>query len=201
MRHIYSCIDIGSDSVKIVVCELYHERYNLLATATIKSKGIKKGLITDVNEAKNCVKKGFEQVESMLGFKIKKVIAIIPSYFAEFTMIKGEIDIKGEKLSSVIIVKLPFKAPNDPVTEAIIESLTLEGKNAFMEYQIPESVIKFKQGIGRLIRGKLDRGIVTILDNRIINKKYGIYFKEAIPTKNIKIFNTTQILREVSEEK
>ncbi len=111
------------------------------------------------------------------------------------------VDIKGEKLSSVIIVKLPFKAPNDPVTEAIIESLTLEGKNAFMEYQIPESVIKFKQGIGRLIRGKLDRGIVTILDNRIINKKYGIYFKEAIPTKNIKIFNTTQILREVSEEK
>ena len=60
LRHIYSCIDIGSDSIKIVVCELYHERYNLLATATIKSKGIKKGLITDVNEAKNCVKKGFE---------------------------------------------------------------------------------------------------------------------------------------------
>ena len=101
MRHIYSCIDIGSDSIKIVVCELYHERYNLLATATIKSKGIKKGLITDVNEAKNCVKKGFEQIESMLGFKIKKVIAIIPSYFAEFTMIKGEIDIKSEEIVAI----------------------------------------------------------------------------------------------------
>ena len=106
MRHIYSCIDIGSDSIKIVVCELYHERYNLLATATIKSKGIKKGLITDVNEAKNCVKKGFEQIESMLGFKIKKVIAIIPSYFAEFTMIKGEIDIKSEKITGEDIVRV-----------------------------------------------------------------------------------------------
>ena len=59
MRHIYTCLDIGSDSIKIVVCELYHERYNLLATATIKSKGIKKGLITDVNEAKKLVTESY----------------------------------------------------------------------------------------------------------------------------------------------
>ncbi len=96
MRHIYTCIDIGSDSIKIVVCELYRGRYNLLATSTVKSKGIKKGLITDVVNAKTCLKNGFNEIESMLGFKIKKVIAIIPSYFAEFSMIKGEINITRE---------------------------------------------------------------------------------------------------------
>lgn len=97
MRHIYTCIDIGSNSIKIVVCELYRGRYNLLATSTVKSKGIKKGLIADVVEAKNCIKKAFAEVETMLGFKIKKVIAIIPSYFSEFNIIKGEIPITSEE--------------------------------------------------------------------------------------------------------
>ena len=97
MRHIYTCIDIGSSSIKIVVCELYRGRYNLLATSTVSSKGIKKGLINDVVEAKNCIKKAFAEVETMLGFKIKKVIAIIPSYFAEFNIIKGEIPITNEE--------------------------------------------------------------------------------------------------------
>ena len=97
MRHIYTCIDIGSDSIKIVVCELYHGRYNLLATSTVKSKGIKKG---------------FDQIESMLGFKIKKVIAIIPSYFAEFNMIKGQIDIKDIVTSEDIIKVLHSSMEN-----------------------------------------------------------------------------------------
>ena len=95
------------------------------------------------------------------------------------------VDVKGKKLVSVIIVKLPFKVPSDPVTEAIIETYELQGKNPFIEYQIPESVIKFKQGIGRLIRSKEDRGIITILDNRIVTKRYGKYFLDSIPTKNI----------------
>ena len=95
------------------------------------------------------------------------------------------VDVKGEKLISVIIVKLPFKVPSDPITEAIIETYEQQGKNPFLEYQIPESVIKFKQGIGRLIRSKEDRGIITILDNRIVTKRYGKYFIDSIPSKNI----------------
>lgn len=95
------------------------------------------------------------------------------------------VDVKGEKLSSVIIVKLPFKVPSDPVVEAIIENMEKEGRNSFMEYQIPESIIKFKQGIGRLIRSKDDRGIITILDSRLYTKYYGKKFINAIPTKNI----------------
>ncbi|MGL4999333.1 MAG: ATP-dependent DNA helicase [Cetobacterium sp.] len=109
------------------------------------------------------------------------------------------VDIKGEQLSSVIIVKLPFKVPSDPITEAIIENIAQQNKNAFVEYQIPESVIKFKQGIGRLIRSKSDKGIITILDNRVTTKSYGKYFKEAIPTKNIKILNKEDILKDISK--
>ncbi|MGL6064190.1 MAG: helicase C-terminal domain-containing protein [Fusobacteriaceae bacterium] len=107
------------------------------------------------------------------------------------------VDIKGEKLSSVIIVKLPFKVPNDPITEAIIESIELQGKNSFMEFQIPEAVIKFKQGIGRLIRSKTDSGNIIILDNRVINKKYGQFFKNAIPSKNILIASKTKIIKDI----
>ena len=120
MRHIYTCIDIGSDSIKIIVCELYQNRYNLLATSTIKSKGIKKGLITDINEAKNCIKKGFDELETMLGFKIKKVIAIIPSYFAEFNMIKGEIKVNEVvKGNDIIKVLQTAMKENDPTKEMV----------------------------------------------------------------------------------
>jgi ATP-dependent DNA helicase DinG len=107
------------------------------------------------------------------------------------------VDIKGEQLSSVIIVKLPFKVPNDPVTEAIIEYIISQGKNSFTDYQVPEAVIKFKQGIGRLIRSKNDKGTITILDNRIINKRYGKYFLDSIPTKNILIGSKLDILNDI----
>lgn len=110
------------------------------------------------------------------------------------------VDIKGEKLSSVIIIKLPFKVPNDPITEAIIESIELEGKNSFMEFQIPEAVIKFKQGIGRLIRSKSDSGNVIILDNRVINKKYGQFFKSAVPSKNILVASKSKIIKDIFQE-
>ena len=120
MRHIYTCIDIGSDSIKIIVCELYQNRYNLLATSTIKSKGIKKGLITDINEAKSCIKKGFDELETMLGFKIKKVIAIIPSYFAEFNMIKGEVKVNEVvKGNDIIKVLQTAMKENDPTKEMV----------------------------------------------------------------------------------
>lgn len=104
------------------------------------------------------------------------------------------VDVKGEKLVSVIIVKLPFKVPSDPITEAIIETYELQGRKPFIEYQIPESVIKFKQGIGRLIRSKDDRGIITILDNRIVTKRYGKYFLDSIPTKNIIRVDQSEII-------
>ncbi|MDD4608113.1 MAG: cell division protein FtsA [Bacilli bacterium] len=98
MKRIYTSIDIGSDSIKVVVCELFNNRLNLLAASSIKSRGIKRGLITDVNEATICIKEAINEVESMLGIRIKKVIASVPAYFAEYSLIKGEIDITGENL-------------------------------------------------------------------------------------------------------
>lgn len=95
MKHIYSSIDIGSDTVKLVVCELYNNKLHLLATSSVKSKGIKKGLITNVNDATVSIKQVFNEVESMLGIKIRKVIASVPSYFAEFTRISGEVKVSS----------------------------------------------------------------------------------------------------------
>ena len=90
------------------------------------------------------------------------------------------VDVQGDQLKSVIIVKLPFKVPNDPVTESIIENIKNNGQNPFNDYQVPQAVIKFKQGIGRLIRSKTDYGNIIILDNRIIKKYYGRKFLETI---------------------
>ena len=96
MRRIYSSLDIGTDSIKLVVCELYKNRLNLLAASSIKSKGIKKGLITDIHEVTAGLQKVFNEVEAMLGIKIKKVIASVPCYFSDYTIIKGSVKIQNE---------------------------------------------------------------------------------------------------------
>jgi len=96
VKHIYSSVDIGSDTIKVVVCELYKGKLNLLAASSVKSKGIKKGLITDFEAVSVSMKKAINEVEGMLGIKIKKVLVSVPSYFAEFLVVKGEIKITGE---------------------------------------------------------------------------------------------------------
>ena len=89
------------------------------------------------------------------------------------------IDVQGEALRNVIIVKLPFSVPDEPVTEARLEAITAGGGNAFMQYSVPEAVIKLKQGFGRLIRSRTDTGIVAILDSRVKTKRYGRLFLDA----------------------
>lgn len=96
MKHIYTSVDIGTDTTKVVVTELYKGKLNLLAASSIKSKGIKKGLITDVNEASESLKKAIGEVQDMLGITIKKVLVNIPSYFAEFSKVEGEIKINSQ---------------------------------------------------------------------------------------------------------
>jgi len=91
------------------------------------------------------------------------------------------IDVQGKALSNVIITKLPFAVPDYPVIEARIEEIQRRGGDAFLEYNLPEAVLKFKQGFGRLIRSKQDTGIIAILDSRIINKSYGRQFLNSIP--------------------
>ncbi|MBN1765141.1 MAG: DEAD/DEAH box helicase [Sedimentisphaerales bacterium] len=91
------------------------------------------------------------------------------------------VDVPGESLSNVMIVKLPFSVPDHPLLEARLEQIRSRGGSAFFDYQLPEAVLKFKQGFGRLIRTKKDKGIVVILDKRVIRKSYGRAFFQALP--------------------
>jgi ATP-dependent DNA helicase DinG len=91
------------------------------------------------------------------------------------------VDVQGEQLSCVIIDRLPFAVPSDPVVAARVKAIDAEGGNAFFQYQVPAAVITLKQGFGRLIRSLHDRGLLALLDNRILKKQYGRVFVESLP--------------------
>ncbi|MGH9603813.1 MAG: ATP-dependent DNA helicase, partial [Terriglobales bacterium] len=91
------------------------------------------------------------------------------------------VDVQGEQLSCVIIDRLPFAVPGDPVVAARIRCINEEGGNAFYDYQVPAAVISLKQGFGRLIRSLNDRGLLVLLDNRIQRQRYGQVFLESLP--------------------
>jgi len=104
------------------------------------------------------------------------------------------VDVQGEQLSCVIIDRLPFAVPSDPVVAARVKAIDAEGGNAFFQYQVPAAVITLKQGFGRLIRSLDDRGLLALLDNRILKKQYGRVFLESLPN-----YKKTTDLREVEE--
>lgn len=91
------------------------------------------------------------------------------------------VDVAGEALRCVIIVKLPFKVPTEPLIQARSEAIAARGGDPFMEYSLPQAIVKFKQGFGRLIRNRRDRGCIVCLDNRVITKRYGGLFLSSLP--------------------
>jgi ATP-dependent DNA helicase DinG len=104
------------------------------------------------------------------------------------------VDVQGEQLSCVIIDRLPFAVPSDPVVAARVKAIDTAGGNAFFEYQVPGAVITLKQGFGRLIRSLHDRGLLALLDNRILKKQYGRVFVESLPP-----YTKTTDLKKVEE--
>lgn len=103
------------------------------------------------------------------------------------------VDVAGDALRCVIIVKLPFKVPSEPIIQARTESITTRGGDPFFEYTVPNAIVKFKQGFGRLIRNKWDRGCIICLDNRLTTKGYGKIFINSLPACE-KVFATSEVI-------
>lgn len=100
--------------------------------------------------------------------------------FGTYSFWQG-IDLQGDCLKCVVITKLPFAVPTEPVIEARMEMMLSHGEDPFREYQVPNAVMLFRQGFGRLIRSQSDRGIIAVLDTRIISKSYGSFFLGSLP--------------------
>ncbi|GAA0297325.1 ATP-dependent DNA helicase DinG [Gracilibacillus halotolerans] len=104
------------------------------------------------------------------------------------------IDLPGEDLTCLVIVKLPFQSPSQPLFKKKSVQAKLEGKSPFMEFSLPEAVLQFRQGFGRLIRKKTDHGIIFVMDDRLMTKSYGKYFLNSIPKVNIQYDSLNQLI-------
>jgi predicted DnaQ family exonuclease/DinG family helicase len=109
------------------------------------------------------------------------------------------VDIPGASLEILIIAKLPFAVPSDPLVAAKMEQIDLRGGKSFLEYSVPEAVIKFRQGFGRLIRSKSDRGLALILDNRVLTKSYGKLFLDSLPVPSENLRSEHELMEAVEE--
>ena len=109
------------------------------------------------------------------------------------------VDSPGETLKNLIICRLPFRVPSDPVIKARMDRITQNGGNPFMDYSLPEAVLKLKQGFGRLMRSKTDRGVVLITDTRILKKQYGSIFLKSLPESS-RYFGTSENVQKKIED-
>ncbi len=124
-----------------------------------------------------CLKQGMDDRSKLLSMFRRDISSVL---FATDSFWEG-VDAPGETLSLVVITKLPFRVPSDPVQLARAEHVEAKGGNAFAEISIPEAIIKFKQGFGRLIRHSEDRGVAAVLDKRLVASRYGSLFVESLP--------------------
>jgi ATP-dependent DNA helicase DinG len=124
-----------------------------------------------------CLKQGDDDRSRLLQAFLDDTQSVL---FATDSFWEG-IDAPGDTLRLVILCRLPFRTPNDPVFEARREAVEKNGGNPFTDLSLPEAVIKFKQGFGRLIRRSSDRGVVAVLDSRLIKKRYGAFFLQSLP--------------------
>ena len=221
MRHIYTSIDIGTDTTKVVVTELYKGKLNLLAASSTKSDGIKKGLITDVNLASSSLKNAISEVEEMLGFKIKKVLVNIPSYFADFSKIEGEIKIddsiiNGSHISKVLEVALKNSSFSKEIVSIIPIDFSIDGQSGIKDPKglmgdklhvravvslVPKkniySVVSLIDNIGLEVVDISLNGIgdVNAFKNKEIDSKLGAIVNIGYETTNVSIYNKGIIIK------
>ena len=224
MKHIYTSLDIGSDSIKIVVCEIYQNKLNLLASSSYKSKGIKKGLITDVEAASLSIKGAIESVENMLGIKIDKVIASIPSYFAEFSVVKGEVDIVNseqcvtyDEINRVIDTAIQSKklVDNEMITilpvdfkvddkTGILEPLNIKGEKLGIRAILVSTQKKYVYSVISLLESMnievVDISITGIGDyyafkNKFTDSSIGTIINIGSETTNVSLYNRGIIVK------
>ncbi len=145
--------------------------YDILSATFEKAKPVmEKAGIT-------CFRQGMDDRSRLLTMFRNDISSVL---FATDSFWEG-VDAPGETLSMVVITKLPFKVPNDPIQQARAEAVEKRGGNSFMEISVPEAIIKFKQGFGRLIRHSDDRGVAVVLDQRLATARYGQLFIESLP--------------------
>jgi Rad3-related DNA helicase len=108
------------------------------------------------------------------------------------------VDVPGNALELVVIVRLPFAVPSEPIVQAQMEEIEKAGKNSFTDFSVPEAAIKLRQGAGRLIRHRSDRGAVVILDKRITTTWYGALFKRSLPGKMVKVENIDSLVGSIN---
>ncbi len=145
--------------------------YDILSATFEKAKPVmEKADIT-------CFRQGMDDRSRLLTMFRNDISSVL---FATDSFWEG-VDAPGETLSMVVITKLPFKVPNDPIQQARAEAVEKRGGNSFMEISVPEAIIKFKQGFGRLIRHSDDRGVAVVLDQRLATARYGQLFIESLP--------------------
>ena len=141
-----------------------------------------------------CLRQGMDDRSKLLSMFKSDISSVL---FATDSFWEG-VDAPGETLSLVIISKLPFRVPNDPIQQARAEAVEKNGGNSFAQISVPEAIIKFKQGFGRLIRHSDDRGVAVVLDKRLVASRYGSLFVESLPPCKFLVEKLPIIANEVS---
>ncbi len=222
MKHVYTSVDIGSDSIKVVVCELFQNKLNLLASSSFKSQGIKKGLITNIELASQSLKEALSSVEKMIGIKIKRVIASVPSYFAEYSIVKSEIDIPEEEgvvtsehISDLIqkasiqredreivtVMPVDFKINDQAVLKDPVgkhaKKLSMRGIMATAHKKSVYSVIGLLDLIGvEVVDISLNNiGDLCAFKNKDIDKKIGVIVNIGSETTTVSLYNKGIIVK------